>query len=266
MKELIKIEEKEMGGERIQAVNARDLHEFLDSKQDFSTWIKKRIASYGFVEGIDYIKLSVSPTVKMAETGGELADIVTPQKNWALETTGCADFGQQGRIEYAITLAMAKELSMVERNQKGKEARQYFIGCEKQLKAQHRPKLQSEIILESARLLVKLEREQAALKAEQLALAERQRITEGKLEDFATGAEHFSITAYNKLFREGYAISNNEANKTGRALSKLAKNQGIALGSAPHPVWGTVNTYPKALLDSYYRGDFGEADTYEVRH
>ena len=36
-------------------------------------------------------------------------------------------------IEYHITLDMAKELSMVERNEKGKQARKYFIECEKKL-------------------------------------------------------------------------------------------------------------------------------------
>jgi phage anti-repressor protein len=58
MKELIKIEEKEMGGERIQAVNARDLHAFLENKDHFSQWIKQRIEQYGFVANQDFVTFS----------------------------------------------------------------------------------------------------------------------------------------------------------------------------------------------------------------
>ena len=50
MKEIIKIEER--NGQ--QAVNARELHQFLESKQDFSTWIKSRIKKYDFVENQDF--------------------------------------------------------------------------------------------------------------------------------------------------------------------------------------------------------------------
>ena len=91
----------------IQAVSARELHSFLESKQDFSTWVKSRIADYDFVENQDFVKL---------------------HKKMELSKTG------QVAIEYFITLDMAKELSMVERNEQGKEARRYFIECEKRLK------------------------------------------------------------------------------------------------------------------------------------
>lgn len=116
-------------------VNARELHAFLGTKIHFKDWIKKRIADYGFVEGTDYVKFELSADLKMAESGGDLSEILASQKNAALETTGCGSFGQQGRIEYAITLGMAKELSMVERTAKGKEARLYFIACEKQVRS-----------------------------------------------------------------------------------------------------------------------------------
>nr|DAT24647.1 MAG TPA: AntA/AntB antirepressor [Caudoviricetes sp.] len=89
-----------------QAVNARELHGFLKSRQDFSTWIKNRIADYDFVENQDFVRFHK----KMEANNATL-------------------------IEYAITLDMAKELSMVERNEQGKQARKYFIECEKRLHA-----------------------------------------------------------------------------------------------------------------------------------
>ena len=106
MYELIKLNQTKINDETVQTVNARELHAFLQSKQDFSTWIKNRVEQYDFVENQDFIKL---------------------HKKMELSKTG-----QMG-IEYYITLDMAKELAMIERNDKGREARQYFIQCEKQL-------------------------------------------------------------------------------------------------------------------------------------
>ncbi|GAA5100442.1 hypothetical protein GCM10023260_12300 [Bartonella acomydis] len=56
MNTLIKITEQIIDRETVQTVNARELHVFLESKQDFSTWIKKRIAAYSFLEGQDFIR------------------------------------------------------------------------------------------------------------------------------------------------------------------------------------------------------------------
>jgi anti-repressor protein len=102
---LIKINQSNINNESIQTVNARELHCYLESKQDFSTWIKKRIKDYGFIENIDFVRFHK----KMEANNATI-------------------------IDYFITIDMAKELSMVERNQKGKKARQYFIQCEKQSK------------------------------------------------------------------------------------------------------------------------------------
>lgn len=78
--ELIPISEN--NGKR--AVNARDLHAFLESKKDFSTWIKDRIKSYDFVEGVDFQLFT---------------EIVE------------REIGATTRIEYALSISMAKELS-----------------------------------------------------------------------------------------------------------------------------------------------------------
>lgn len=100
MEEIIKITEKD--GHK--AVNARELHEFLGNKREFATWIKHRIEQYGFVENQDYC--SFDKIVKR-------------------------DNGATVRKEYALSIDMAKELSMVENNEKGRMARKYFIECEK---------------------------------------------------------------------------------------------------------------------------------------
>lgn len=97
-----------INGEPIPTTNARDLHAFLEVGKDFSTWIKSRIEQYDFEEGRDYV-------------------VTAPQN-------GGASRGGLNRREYHISLDMAKELSMVERTPKGKEARQYFIECERRVK------------------------------------------------------------------------------------------------------------------------------------
>ena len=103
MNEIIKINKKSIGESKINAVNARELHQFLDVKSEFRNWIKNRIKEYDFIENQDFISNG-----KNLPSGGR-------------------------SIEYYISLDMAKELSMVERNDKGKQARKYFIECEKRL-------------------------------------------------------------------------------------------------------------------------------------
>ncbi|HFW5272924.1 TPA: antA/AntB antirepressor family protein [Salmonella enterica subsp. enterica serovar Bullbay] len=91
--------------------NARDLHDFLGVGKRFASWITERIAEYGFVENQDYILIS---------------------QNWETKGRG----GDRRSKDYRLTLDTAKELAMVERNDKGRQVRRYFIECEKQLHQQ----------------------------------------------------------------------------------------------------------------------------------
>lgn len=102
--ELIKTTELTLGNEPVSAVNARDLWIFLESRQDFSTWIKRRIEKFGFVEGRDYL---LHKFMEQLPSGAKHC------------------------VEYIVSLDMAKELSMVENNARGRQARQYFIEVEK---------------------------------------------------------------------------------------------------------------------------------------
>jgi phage antirepressor protein len=104
MNELIKI--TEYNGN--QAVSARDLHKFLEITERFSSWFE-RMLQYGFVENQDF----------------------TSAKSFTLVNNGA----QREIDDYALTLDCAKEISMIQRSKKGKEAREYFIECEKQLRS-----------------------------------------------------------------------------------------------------------------------------------
>lgn len=155
MKDLIAIETNSINGELTQTVNARDLHAFLGVGRFFANWIKDRIVQYDFIENQDFI---------IPAKSGKYSDRGQPKK------------------EYAISIDMAKELSMVERNEKGKEARQYFIQCEKKLKDTNKyPKLPQTYVEALKELLKSKENEEtliAAVNEQAEALQEAQSIIE----------------------------------------------------------------------------------------
>lgn len=82
-------------------VSARELHRFLEATERFSYWFE-RMSQYGMVEGEDFV--------------------------------GCKVFNTQAHQElqdFQLTIECAKEICMIQRNGRGKQARQYFIQLEK---------------------------------------------------------------------------------------------------------------------------------------
>ena len=96
--------------------DARKLHEILQVKTRYSQWLKERIVEYGFIENQDFL---IASEISEAKKGR----------------------GGHNKVEYHITLDMAKELAMVERNEQGRAVRRYFIECEKKL---HEKQMSSE--------------------------------------------------------------------------------------------------------------------------
>lgn len=92
----------------VQLINARELHNFLQSKQHFSDWIKKRISDYGFEENLDFIGVHKKMITEAGFFGSRQKEVK----------------------EYHITLDMAKELCMLERSEIGRQARRHFIKME----------------------------------------------------------------------------------------------------------------------------------------
>lgn len=85
-------------------VSARDLHEALEVKSNFTTWFN-RICEYGFREKIDF--KTCFPKMESESHGG------------------------QNMIDHEISIDMAKQICMIQRSEKGKQYRQYFIDLEK---------------------------------------------------------------------------------------------------------------------------------------
>ena len=104
MEEIINITRAAINNEEVNAVNARDLWEKIESKRRFGDWIKDRLE--GFTEGQDYV---IHKIVK----------------------TGNGASGKQYQIDYIISLDTAKHIAMLERNEQGHKIRQYFIEVEK---------------------------------------------------------------------------------------------------------------------------------------
>lgn len=100
--ELVPVYETDKG---IKVVNGRELHQVLQSGQDFSTWVKKRLSECDATENVDYERFHKKMEANNATV-----------------------------IEYIIKLETAKEMAMLERNEKGKQVRKYFISVEEKYK------------------------------------------------------------------------------------------------------------------------------------
>ncbi|EQA7274781.1 antA/AntB antirepressor family protein [Escherichia coli] len=159
-------------------VNARDLHGFLEVGKDFSNWIRARLNEYGFVENLDYILFSPN----LAKTPG------------------------RRRKDYHLTLDTAKELAMVERNEKGRQIRRYFIECEKKLRNIQPVQTEQQFTTEEIILLcyMQLWMEKAQQLSKQLYPVMRELNSDyyGKLFDLAYETRHITNRTRDTLLRE----------------------------------------------------------------
>lgn len=178
MNELIPIQDNDGA----QAVLGRDLHAFLEVTTPYDKWLPRMVA-YGFEEEKDF------STFLSESTGG------------------------RPRQDQILTLDMAKEISMIQRTDKGKQARQYFIECER--KANEARDTSVENVKSVVAQMTRSEILQIALNAEteRLALEAKNKELEPKAEAYSSFIEadgKYSVGAVakmlgigqNKLFRE----------------------------------------------------------------
>lgn len=107
---LLPIEDHLVGAEQVPTVSARSLYAWLECRQKFPAWIEARIAQFGFVRNVDFT----------------LHEIAADRHGSGYP---------QGHTDYYLTLDMAKELAVVECNERGRQARQYLIASARRLKS-----------------------------------------------------------------------------------------------------------------------------------
>lgn len=184
MNQLIKINQTENGT----AVSARELYDFLGfATQHWAKWYKKNIINDIFFDNDkDYVQLPLS--------------------------------GSNKSVDFAISIEMAKEISMLARTEKGKEARQYFISCEKKLKEISVPSYQIENPIERANKWIEEQKQTLLLQEENKKLQFRSDFvdvcfdTDGVF-DFSEVAKilklgYGSITLYKKMREHGVIMQN----------------------------------------------------------
>ena len=218
MENLIRITTNEQG---LNVVSARDLHAYLENPDNVNTWFKRQVEKAMLDEDIDFI--AISQQTPKGSTGGRPS------------------------IDYAITLSSAKEISMLNGGEKGKEARTYFIECEKIAKELTKPMSQAEQLLANAQLLVDIERKQKETerrisKTEQAVL-----MLEARTQ---TRSNYFTVAGYATLTKMSCSVK--LASSLGKNASALCNQRNIPTETVPDPRFGIVKTYPITILGEVF--------------
>ena len=119
MNKLIKLNKIKINGKLVRTVNAWELHAFMKVCEDFKSWIKDRLDTLGSQRDQDYVIL------------------VENERN---------------HLEYFVTLETAKHLTMMEKTDKGNEARDYLIQCQKDIKQEGAAGASEQLLIEQIKL------------------------------------------------------------------------------------------------------------------
>ncbi|HEH4159494.1 TPA: antA/AntB antirepressor family protein [Campylobacter jejuni] len=178
-------------GTEINSANAREIFCFLEIETQFSIWLERRILSYNFIENQDYI-------IELVYTKGR------PRK------------------EYYVTLDMAKELCMVENNEKGRQARRYFIECEKRLKNLEQEQMQKLAFRQSlgykSQLAQQKEKYENKIKALQYDLEKKKQLS------FKRKLSQKELLELRKILAKDYGILCIKEWETSLFAEKIGKN------------------------------------------
>ena len=189
-------------------VSGRELHAALGVATQYKDWFP-RMCEYGFIEGRDF------SSILSESTGGRPS------------------------TEHALSIPLAKELCMLQRNDQGKKIRQYFISVED---AWNSPDKVMERALQIAH--------RRALEAERriFALAEENETLEVALN---TSLRFYTVAKYNKTFHMGWSLTQCQA--IGKQLTAYCRARAIEVRSCEtnDKRFGAVHSYPCSAWESF---------------
>ena len=201
MNELLKINTTD--SERI-TVSARDLYEFLEATERFNSWFD-RMKQYGLTEGEDF----------------------NPLKSLRVQTEGNREV-QREVDDYQLTIDTAKQIAMLQRNEKGTQARKYFIQVENAWNSPERVMARALTIANKTIETLKIENSEMKPKADYFDnLVERNLLT--NFRDTAKELGLRQTDLINNLIEDGYVYRDQksklkpyaEYGKTGKGLFEL---------------------------------------------
>lgn len=214
MNELIKINDNN-------TISGRDLYDFLQINSNYTTWFE-RMCEYGFTEGVDYFP-------KMEDRSDGKAG--------------------KHKMNHDMTISMAKEISMIQRNERGKQARLYFIEVENRWKESQKPKTTAELLVEHAQAYLEHERRMAKIEVTQK--EQEQRLLEVESKQMTIDKSFYTIAGYANL--KGFkGISRKLASDIGRKASGLSRRRGYEIGDEYDARYGKVHTYHEDMLKEVF--------------
>ena len=207
MMELIRIDyEREQP-----TVGGRDLHAALGVQTAYKDWFP-RMREYGFVEGKDF------SSILSESTGGRPS------------------------IDHRLSIPMAKELCMLQRSEKGKLFRQYFISVEE---AWNDP----DAVIERAERILRKRVEAAERRI--FGLQEEKEALEIALNE---SLQYYTVAKYNHVFRQGWTLR--ECQQIGKRLSAYCRARAIGIRACEtnDERFGTVGSYPLTAWEGFLEG------------
>lgn len=148
-------------------------------------------------------------------------------------------------VDFVLTLDFAKRLAMMAKTEKGEEVRKYFIECEKKAKENNKPMSMFDLMEYSLKHLRAQDEKINSI---------QQDVKELKASNISSEVTYFAIMGYASLNKIPVDIS--IASILGKKARAKCNEMGFVLGKIPDPRFGTVNTYPKDILEIVFKEYF----------